>query len=902
MSHDIPEAHVRQRIDEQLRKVGWEVDTASLRYSRGARPAAGHNRIIAEWPTGSRARSGGHADYAVFLGEKLVAFIEAKAAYKDLPGVLDHQAKDYAKSVRPEDAPRLLGDWRGYKVPFIFAANGRKYLKDHELGSGIWFQDLRAPANRPHALRGWFGPQALADRLALDPARGDAALASLPAPYLTDPDGLNLRAYQLAAIDKAQEALLNGQDRILLAMATGTGKTRTVLGLIYKLLTAGRFRRILFLVDRNSLGAQAQDVFSNVRLEDLKTLKDIHNIQTLADRFLKPETNVHIATVQGMMKRVLSSEEGEPMPSAGDYDLIIVDEAHRGYINDKEMDETEKLYRDELDFQSKYRQVIEYFDAVKIGMTATPALHTIQIFGTPVFVYKYDEAVIDGYLVDHDPPHLLTTHLAKHGIHYDRGEKVKQYDVASGTVSEACLADELDFAIDDFNRQVITEPFNRAVLEEIAKHIDPEDEHAGKTLIYAVNDRHADMIVDILKDIYGGMGVDTDAILKITGSIGDSARIREAIRRFHYERFPSIVVTVDLLTTGIDIPAIDKLVFLRRVRSRILFAQMMGRATRLCPEIGKTHFEVYDAVGVYDALAAVSDMEPVTADPATTFALLLEGIREVTEPEQLGRLVRQLAARLQRRQRAMPSALRDYFRELTGKDPGSFAAALGSLPPEEARALLLPLEELFRKLDGEGSLTRRPLTISERPDVLLSHERGYGDGNQKPEDYLHAFAEFVRNNPDQIEAINIISGRPKDLTREELRKLLLALKQKGFTEEQLNGAISRTTNREMAADIIGLIRSYALGVPLLGREERIRGAVRKLKQAHSFTKIQENWIGRFEKALLNEPVLNLGVLDENLAFREHGGSARLDRVFDFRLADILDELNTYLYEAEGAAA
>ncbi len=160
----------------------------------------------------------------------------------------------------------------------------------------------------------------------------------------------------------------------------------------------------------------------------------------------------------------------------------------------------------------------------------------------------------------------------------------------------------------------------------------------------------------------------------------------------------------------------------------------------------------------------------------------------------------------------------------------------------------------------------------------------------------------MKNNPDQIEAINIISGRPKDLTRSDLKALLLALKQKGFTPEQLNGAISRMTNRDMGADIIGIIRSYALGVPLVGKEERIRSASGKLKKAHNFNKAQQNWINRFEKALMNEPILNLKTIDEIPMFREKGGSVRLDRLFDNRLADIIDELNIYLYESEGAAA
>lgn len=192
-----------------------------------------------------------------------------------------------------------------------------------------------------------------------------------------------------------------------------------------------------------------------------------------------------------------------------------------------------------------------------------------------------------------------------------RGETVTIYDPVTGEITNSELIDdELDFDVDSFNRQVITEPFNRAVLEEIAKNIDPESpREQGKTLIYAVNDDHADLIVSILKDIYTQYGVDNDAIMKITGSVanGNKKKIQEAIKRFKNEDYPSIVVTVDLLTTGIDVPSISTLVFMRRVKSRILFEQMLGRATRLCKEIHKTHFEIYDPVGVYDALEDVKN-------------------------------------------------------------------------------------------------------------------------------------------------------------------------------------------------------------------------------------------------------------------------------------------------------
>lgn len=175
-------------------------------------------------------------------------------------------------------------------------------------------------------------------------------------------------------------------------------------------------------------------------------------------------------------------------------------------------------------------------------------------------------------------------------------------DISGGNKA---LEDELDFDVEQFNRQVITRPFNETVLAEIARDIDPENpEEQGKTLIYAVDDQHADMIVDVLKNIYSAYDVDNDAIMKITGSVGggNPKKVQEAIKRFKNERYPSIAVTVDLLTTGIDVPEITTLVFMRRVKSRILFEQMLGRATRLCPSIHKTHFEIYDPVGVYAIL------------------------------------------------------------------------------------------------------------------------------------------------------------------------------------------------------------------------------------------------------------------------------------------------------------
>jgi type I restriction enzyme R subunit len=899
------EAETRYLIDEQLRKVGWEADTERLRYSKGTRPAKGHNIAIAEWPTDSTVGNRGYVDYALFVGMQLVATLEAKAIHKDIPSVIDYQCKDYSKNIRSVDKIYQISTWYSYGVPFTFATNGRPYLEQYNTKSGIWFLDLRQPDNAPKALRGWMSPEGFMELLNKDISARNQDLQEMSYDLLRDKDGLNLYEYQIRAIKAAEEAIINGRHNILLAMATGTGKTRTILGMIYRFLKTGRFHRILFLVDRTSLGEQAFDVFQEVKLEDLMTLDDIYNIKGLDDKEIDRETRIQIATVQSMVKRIMYND-GDTMPAVSDYDLVIIDEAHRGYILDREMGEDEILYRDQMDYQSKYRSVVEYFDAVKIALTATPALQTTEIFGQPVFKYTYREAVIEGYLVDHDVPHRLLTKLNTEGIHYKKGDTIVRYDPVTGEITNSeLLEDELDFDVDAFNRQVITEPFNQTVLAEIAHDIDPESPDVqGKTLIFAVNDDHADLIVKILKEIYTEMGVDNDAIMKITGSVGggNKKKVKDAIRRFKNERFPSIVVTVDLLTTGIDVPAITTLVFMRRVKSRILFEQMMGRATRRCPEIHKTHFEIYDPVGVYDSLEAVNTMKPVVVNPSATFEQLLEGLEVLEDERHVQNQIDQIVAKLQRKKQHMDAETMEQFISMAGEqDPTQFIADIQQRKPQDAKKRLLAHAELFKMLAQFKPDGRYSVVISDHEDKLLEHSRGYGK-DRKPEDYLDAFADYIKINLNKIAALNIICTRPKELTREGLRSLRLTLDREGFTTQQLNTAVSQMTNEEIAADIISLIRRYAIGSTLISHEARIRQAVDKLKKAYKFSKQELNWIARMEKYLMEESVLNIAVFDEDGRFKAQGGFAKINKVFGGKIESIILELNEYLYDDGGKSA
>lgn len=566
----VDEADTRMLIDEQLRQAGWEVDSQVLRYQSGARPVAGHNRAIAEWPT-----KNGPADYVLFVGLTAVGVVEAKRKAKDVPGALE-QSKRYARGLElkhdevfPDGSP-----WADFKVPFLFATNGRPWFKQLETKSGIWHVDVRRKTNLPRALMGWPTPEGLKDELKRDVAE---AAAKLKAESPADLPGL--RPYQVKAIKAVETALAEDKRQVMVAMATGTGKTRTFIGLIYRLVKSGRFRRILFLVDRNALGTQAATAFKTEFVEGTQRFSDVFNIKDLAD--LKPdrETRLHFATVQAVAKRLFhGDEDGVPELHVDDYDCIVVDECHRGYTLDREMGESELTFRDEEAYLSVYRRVLDYFDAVKIGLTATPALHTTEIFGEPVYQYTYREAVVEGFLVDHEPPIAIVTKLAKEGIHIKKGEKVAAWNPKQEAFDLVHMKDEVDFEVDAFNRQVITENFNRVVCEELAKRIDPS--LPGKTLIFCATDAHANMVVDLLSKAFEKQygSVDADTVKKITGA---ADRPLELIRRYRNEKLPSVVVTVDLLTTGVDVPSICNLVFIRRVKSRILYEQMLGRATRL---------------------------------------------------------------------------------------------------------------------------------------------------------------------------------------------------------------------------------------------------------------------------------------------------------------------------------
>lgn len=883
--HQLTEAETRQLIDRQLQQAGWEADSENLNnWKYKTAPQKGHNMAIAEWvlPNGQRA------DYALFKGLEFYGIVEAKKWDQDIAGQMA-QPKEYSREV-PFRSDYLLvdNDMGEYKVPFIYTANGRPYLKQYKEKSGIWFWDARNPKESAYALEEFHHPEDLALKLtSQNPELADKDLVDdQDFPKFADRD------YQVEAIKSIEEAIKDGKKRILLAMATGTGKTRTAIALMYRLLKHKRARRILYLVDRNSLGQQTADAIKDNKIGNL-SIASIYGVKELKDKLPDASTKIQIATVQGMIKRLFYNDDKEEKPSVGQYDFIIVDEAHRGYAEDKELSEKEYHFYDQNDYVSQYRRVVDYFDATAIGMTATPALQTTDIFGKPVYSYSYQQAVLDNYLVDHDAPTIIKTKLSQEGIHFKKGAEIDLFDQSSESIKSEKLPDNMNFEVKDFNKRVITESFNRVVCDYLAQNcLNPNDPELGKTLIFAATDSHADMVVRLLKESFKNAGnpVDDDAIEKITGSIRHP---NNEIKLFKNEKNPNIAVTVDLLTTGVDVPEITNLVFLRRVQSRILYEQMLGRATRLCPEIHKSVFNIYDAVGIYDAMNKVTNMKPVVKNVSHDVHYFIDQKHQFEVNDNFKQYQIDMTAAIDRKIKRMNDSKRKEFERLT--EINSIDQWARDLPRLNNQEFLKEWKN-FEQLDRLSTGSHKQY-ISNEPDEYLGIERGYGQGNSNPEDYIESFNKFIKENVNEIPALQIVATRPKDLTYDELKKIKLELEKKGFKENDLQTAWKSANQVQTTADIISFIRQAAVGSELVDHNVRIHNAMQKVYGMADWNMVQKSWLKKIENQLLSSTVLgpNAETAFSSNYFKRQGGYKQMRKIFSDNADQIIYVLNENLY-------
>ncbi|NDL65067.1 type I restriction-modification system endonuclease [Acerihabitans arboris] len=929
---DLTEEESRFLIDSRLRKAGWEADSKQLRYSKGARPQPGVNMAIAEWPTGvDETGNQGYADYVLFVGLKPMAVIEAKRKNIDVPAKLNESYRyskffdnrflretllehNHPDKVR-EAVPEYEVSWRDtsgsqtFKIPFCYSTNGREYRAAMKTKSGIWYRDIRHISNMPKALPEWHRPEELSAMLGSDPQKQNQWFADNPGM-----SELGLRYYQKDAVSAVEKAIVSGQQEILLAMATGTGKTRTAIAIMFRLIQSQRFKRVLFLVDRRMLGEQALGAFDDTRING-NTFNSIFGIKGLTDKFPEDSTKIHVATVQSLVKRTLQSDETMPV---GRYDCIVVDEAHRGYILDKEQTEGELEFRNQLDYVSAYRRILDHFDAVKIALTATPALHTLQIFGEPVYRYTYRTAVIDGYLIDQDPPVRIITQRAQDGIYLAQGEQVERLSNQGELINDT-LEDEQQYDVTDFNRDIIVTGFNRAVCQELTNHLDPTG--LQKTLVFCVTNSHADTVVEELRSAFKKIypGLEHDAIIKITGDADKDARkVQTMITRFKKERLPNIVVTVDLLTTGVDIPSICNVVFLRRVKSRILYEQMKGRATRLCPEVGKTAFRIFDAVDIYSTLEDVDTMRPVVVRPQVELQTL---VNEITDSETYkikeadGRSFaehshEQLVAKLQRIvsqaqfNRDRSANIDHQFRRLDELCQNAAGTGFSNLPrvlrekgPHWSAEIFNKLPTIVSRLEklklDINALRDSPIFM-DIDDTVIDVTRLYGDYDTA-QDFLEAFDKLVKNSPNAQPALQAVINRPRDLTRKGLVELQEWFDRQHFEESSLRSAWKETRNEDIAARLIGHIRRAAVGDALKPFEERVDHALTRIKSENDWNSEQLTWLDRLAAALKEKVVLDDDVFKTG-NFQRRGGKPKLQLAFDDDLDGVLGKFGDYIWD------
>ena len=667
MNHESEKVTRKNRIDLLLKAAGWRI----VKFSDNMDPRLLQNYAIEELPTGS-----GPADYALAVNGRILGVIEAKKLEVGAENVLE-QAKRYSRG-----ADNTIGDWNGYKVPFLYSSNG-------EL---IYHLDARDSNNISRQIYGFHSPEAL------ESCFHDKKASAFKWLNENENKTPGLRPYQKDAIFAYEKELAEGKRLMLLAMATGTGKTFTTVVLVYRMLVSGYAKRILFLVDRKSLAAQAVTAFAsfdtprNIKFKDEYELYsqrfqkddfegDVYDPTVLPNSYLSnpdgTKTFLYVCTIQRMAMNLFGragaftedeeiEEETETLtiPTHA-FDLIIADECHRGYTSKE---------------TNVWRNVLNHFDAVKVGLTATPASHTVAYFGKPIFNYPLQQAIDEGFLVDYDAV-AINSDVLMNGAFLKEGEQVGVIDTDTGRELIDQLEDEREFTSTEIEEKITAPDTNQKIISELKKFTDDFERERGrfpKTLIFATNDipmiSHADRIVSICKSTFNR---GDDFVAKITGSPTVDRPLKK-IKEFRNRPNPKIVVTVDMLSTGVDIPALEFIVFLRPVKSRILWEQMLGRGTRKCDEIGKTHFVIFDCfngtlIRYFKNASYNFKIDP----PGTDSVTIKELIEKIYNNEDRKANAKRLSKRLHRIEKEMSGTARDKFSTyIPDGDMGKFAEYL----------------------------------------------------------------------------------------------------------------------------------------------------------------------------------------------------------------------------------
>jgi type I restriction enzyme R subunit len=880
----------RDRINTKLSvlKPAWKI----VKYQDGLDTSSLTFCAVEEYPTAN-----GPADYALFVRGKFLGIIEAKKVRVGPQNVLE-QAKRYSKG-----AFGGSGNWRGYRVPFLYATNGEI----------IWFIDIRNEKNISRQISNFHTANAFEEFFEDDRSNGLEWLANNPI------DIENIRHYQERAISAIEDAMMKGKRSMLIAMATGTGKTFLTVSQIYRLLSSKTARRILFLVDRRALAAQAVREFAT--FETPKKNKFNQEYEVYSQRFRRDDleddrpfdpkilpdsyltsphishTFVYVSTIQRMTINLFGQEyafsQNRSDPDYEDdagvidipihaFDVIIADECHRGYTAKE---------------TAIWRRVLDHFDAIKIGLTATPALHTLSLFKEVIYRYTTEEAILDGWLVDYEAVKIKSDVRMK-GAFLKEGEHVGFIDTATGVETYDQLEDEREFPAQEIEDKITSPDSNRKIIKEIAKYAYKHEEETGrfpKILIFTVNDlphtSHADQVVKICREEFGQ---GDDFVQKITGSPSVDRPLQK-IREFRNRPNPKIAVTVDMLSTGVDIPSLEFVVFMRPVKSRILWVQMLGRGTRKCDVINKSHFTIFDCFdgtlieyfkNTTDFEVQIPQKEPIPIEQ------VIENIYQNIDRTYF---VKVLVKRLRRIDRAMSSeARRKFARFIPDGDMGRFAENLpAAIKNDFTNIMKLLRNKEFQDLLVNYERAKRLFLVGYEVEDDVSSEVmiRVGADYQKPEDYLDSFARFVKENPEHIDAIRILLERPKEWKTEVLKELRGELALNKFPEDELRKAHKLVYNKALA-DIISMVKHAARAEEqIYSAEERVDKAMKRITSDRTFTEEQMKWLEYIRGHLIENLTIALEDFDYVPVFERHGGRGVANKVFDNKLEALIADIN-----------
>lgn len=919
-----PEGKARQRIDEKLEHAGWVVQDLGQLDLGAARGVA-----IREYPTDT-----GPADYVLFVDREPVGVIEAKADATILTFVEEQTAR-YATSAlkwRVKAAP----------LPFLFESTGQI----------VRFTDLRDPAPRSREIFHFFTPGALAEWLRQPDTLRTRLAANMPALPTR-----NLRDCQIAAVTGLEKSLAQNKPRALVHMATGAGKTFTAITAVYRLLKFGGAKRVLFLVDTRNLGKQAhQEFMAYTPPDDGRTFTELYNVQRLAGPRIDPHAQVVISTIQ----RMYSVLSGEAIDDSADdislhelqlgkqprlvrynpaipvetFDFVIIDECHRSIYN-------------------LWKQVLDYFDAFLIGLTATPDKRTFGFFNENIVAeYTYEQSVADGVNVGYDV-YEIETEITKKGGELKAREFIDHRDRLTRRKRWAQTEEDEAYTGRDLDRSVVNPSQIRRVIETMKHAVEtqifPTRRETPKTLIFAKTDSHADDIIQIVREVYGQGNAFCKKVTYRTDEDPDSL-----LASFRNDYHPRIAVTVDMIATGTDVKPLEVLLFMRDVRSRGYYEQMKGRGVRSLgfedlrrvsnsADSAKTRFVLIDAVGVEKSLK--TDSRPLEKKPGVALKDLLQGIAIGQRDDDT---VLSLANRLVRLVKQLDDKAQARIEKASGGVPlGELGRALiKALNPDGIVDTALATARAKDIARSDDTLTEAELTAAralrlaaacapfDRPELreqiesarrereqLIDHINldtvtfaGYSaQAESEAQAVIARFADYIAAHREDIDALNFFYQQPyqrRALTFDMIEDLHETLSRPPLllTNERLWAAYARVQGtrvsggdtRRQLTDLIALVR-FALGLDdeLKPFAEQVDRRFQEwifrhnAQRATAFTPEQTEWLRLIKDHIASSCRIERDDFDY-AAFAARGGLQKAWSLFGEQLDYVMTEMNEEL--------